>query len=153
MEFIEGIDTSRVVRINLDAAELSMWKQVLPAWVERCRTDWSHGDGCEYRTTGRISPTDQPSHFLCSCGQGLFSGDFQLGDVPRWLSLAISHVFWAPFADEVYRPPTGNLGGREAPSAGCHICGARAAEAGCWVADEVWKMSAGRALLSGVPEE
>lgn len=109
---------------------------MLPAWVERCRTDWTHGDGCEYRATGSIPVTDQhdDTQFLCSCGQGLFPGDFQLPDVPSWVDVAkkystraaISPVFWAPFADESYMPSvTGDLDEDAGPAGGCQICGAQ----------------------------
>ncbi|POS69961.1 MYND finger [Diaporthe helianthi] len=105
-------EVRNIMEIYVDEAELSMWKQVLPSWVERCRTDWDHKDGCEYRATGKIPLTDQEdgAQFLCSCGQGIFPSDFTLADIPGWLSTAskyctraaISPMFWAPFADEVY---------------------------------------------------
>ena len=133
-EFLQGLLTLGVVQINVDEAELSMWKQVLPSWVERCRTDWSHGDECEYRAAGKIPLTDQhdDTQCLCSCGQGMFPGDFTLPGVPRWLSAgkkhstraAISPVFWAPFADEAYVPPAGGLG-IPTPPGGCNVCGAK----------------------------
>ncbi|KAG8164407.1 hypothetical protein KVR01_006325 [Diaporthe batatas] len=131
--FLGALTQRGVVQVIVDKAEMRMWKQVLPAWVERCRTDWSHSDECEYRATGKIPLTDQQddAQFLCSCGQGVFPSDFTLDSVPEWLSVArkyctraaISPVFWAPFADQVYMPPMDNL---EIPktSGGCNACGA-----------------------------
>lgn len=133
-KFLHGLRPPALVQIKVDEAELSMWKQVLPSWVERCRTDWSHGDECEYRAAGRIPLTDQhdDAQILCSCGQGVFPVDFSLAGVPGWLSLgkkystraAISPVFWAPFAGEVYMPPTG-LSVVPTASVGCNPCGVK----------------------------
>jgi hypothetical protein len=131
-KFFEAITQCGVMQIFVNEAELSMWKQVLPSWVERCRTSWNHGDECEYRAAGKTPLTDQhdDAQFLCSCGQGVFPGDFTLAGVPRWLSIAskystraaISPVFWAPFADEVYLPLNDDLG-IPTPSGGCNVCG------------------------------
>lgn len=137
--FLGGLQLLGVTQIKVDEAELSMWKQVLPAWVERCRTGWNHGDGCEYRATGKIPLTDQhdDEQWLCSCGQGLFPEDFTLPGVPGWTSVgrkystraAISPVFWAPFADEVYMPPMDGSG-MQAPLGGCKVCGAKQSKDG-----------------------
>ena len=38
-----------VVVIKVDGEEMRLWKEVLPAWVERCRGgEWVHREGCEY---------------------------------------------------------------------------------------------------------
>lgn len=138
-EFIRGLERGvKVMQILVDDAELRMWKQVLPAWVERCRgTEWRHGEGCEYRGMGRIPLTEEhdDTQFLCSCGQGVFPGVFEVVDVPGWAAMAkkyatraaISPLFWAPFADEVYvYPMPAASGGSEtvAEAGGCLVCGA-----------------------------
>ncbi|KAI0685775.1 hypothetical protein C8T65DRAFT_591850 [Cerioporus squamosus] len=69
-----------------------MWKQLLPAVAERCRS-WSHGPNCEYKATGRI-PLETQLHGgdpLCSCGRGK--------DVEGLLRVKA----WAPFAPHVTR--------------------------------------------------
>lgn len=130
--FLRGLGNG-AVQIKVDEAELRVWKQTLPSWVERCRADWGHGDGCEYRAAGRIPLSDRhgdDEQPLCSCGQGIFPGGFTLPKVPGWLSMArkystraaISPVFWAPFADEAYVAPTGDQG---TPRLFCKVCGAK----------------------------
>ncbi|KAH9894494.1 hypothetical protein F4778DRAFT_277511 [Xylariomycetidae sp. FL2044] len=55
--------------INITKEEETVWKQVLPATVERCRT-WSHKARCEYKTVGSIPLSvahgESP---ICSCGE------------------------------------------------------------------------------------
>lgn len=135
-KFIHGLTKgAKLVQILADDDELRMWKQVLPAWVERCRgTMWRHGEDCEYRATGRIPLTDEhdDKQFLCSCGQGVFPGDFEVAGVPEWVTIAkqyatraaISPLFWAPFADEVYVAPMPTAPG-VSETGGCLICGRR----------------------------
>lgn len=101
-----------------DAAEFRMWKQALPAWVERCR-EWSHGDKCEYRAMSGLtippsSPTsDDAPLILCSCGRGVFPADSTLSEAVRRYATraAISPVFWGPFTEEAYLPPPDAQGG------------------------------------------
>lgn len=129
--FLNAITSRGIIQVIADEIELSMWKQVLPSWVERCRTNWNHRQGCEYLATGKIPLTDQQYHaqFLCSCGQGVFPSDFTLADVPSWLSVArqyctraaISPVFCDPFAEDVYMPPK-NESERPSNSGGCIVC-------------------------------
>ncbi|KAI1140251.1 hypothetical protein F5Y05DRAFT_424149 [Hypoxylon sp. FL0543] len=96
--FPEGISDQRI-----SIAELQLWKHVLPAYVERCRT-WPHqGLRCEYYRTRAVPLTaedDKP--FLCACGYGKFPPNFC--DVDGWDGLskyavraAISPPFYAPF--------------------------------------------------------
>ncbi|RPD61734.1 hypothetical protein L226DRAFT_485113 [Lentinus tigrinus ALCF2SS1-7] len=78
--------------VPLFGEELRMWKQLLPALAERCRT-WSHGPNCEYKATGRI-PLETRLHAgdpLCSCGRGK--------DVEGLRRVKA----WAPFAPHVTR--------------------------------------------------
>ena len=57
--------------VPLHTDYVRLWKQLLPAMAERCRT-WSHTPNCEYKTAGTI-PLDTNRHGrdpLCSCGRG-----------------------------------------------------------------------------------
>ncbi|KAI0752649.1 hypothetical protein C8Q80DRAFT_467409 [Daedaleopsis nitida] len=57
--------------VSMSSAEMLMWKRLLPAAAERCRT-WSHGPNCEYTATGRVPLEDEmhKGNPLCSCGRG-----------------------------------------------------------------------------------
>ena len=96
-------------RRSMGAMEMNLWKHVLPAWVERCR-EWEHRADCEYAKAGEV-PINSNEKFLCSCGNGRFPSGFFDG-IPGWdaalsphaVRAAISPAFWAPYADEPFRP-------------------------------------------------
>ncbi|RYP23402.1 hypothetical protein DL765_001107 [Monosporascus sp. GIB2] len=93
--------------IDVDDAELTLWKRVLPALAERCRT-WSHGPDCEYRRPGASAPLTLLSErqFMCSCGNGRLPADYMR--LPEWdvasrhaVRVAISPTFSSPFVEDV----------------------------------------------------
>ncbi|GAB7350551.1 hypothetical protein MBLNU459_g1132t2 [Dothideomycetes sp. NU459] len=70
--FLSGLVTRGICNIKVDAEELTLWKQMLPSFVERCRT-WEHRPTCEYLVAGRIPiSTTNGEQTLCSCGAGKF---------------------------------------------------------------------------------
>jgi len=74
------------VGIILSREESVLWKRLLPALAERCRT-WSHKSCCEYLHGGVPLSTADEKPSLCSCGQGLVPPDFAKGNKD-----------WKPFA-------------------------------------------------------
>ncbi|RWA11040.1 hypothetical protein EKO27_g4056 [Xylaria grammica] len=98
------------VTVKVNDAELRLWRHTLPTYVERCR-NWAHRDSCEYAISGSIPlNTENGNPLICTCGNGKFPPNF-ISNVPGWSGLsryavraAISPVFWAPFADDVYSP-------------------------------------------------
>ncbi|EED11905.1 conserved hypothetical protein [Talaromyces stipitatus ATCC 10500] len=47
-----------------------LWKKLLPVQVECCRQVWHHGEGCEYRSQGRIPLSTEHSVLpICVCGE------------------------------------------------------------------------------------
>ncbi|KAI0752637.1 hypothetical protein C8Q80DRAFT_467165 [Daedaleopsis nitida] len=82
----------QVANIPMSSAEMLMWKRLLPAAAERCRT-WSHGPNCEYTATGRVPLEDEmhKGNPLCSCGRGQ--------DVRGMLRVAA----WQPLAQHATR--------------------------------------------------
>ncbi|KAK1753113.1 MYND finger [Echria macrotheca] len=92
--------------LRVDDAELRLWKRVLPAFAERCRT-WEHTTTCEYLSAGRVPVSeDVGGQILCSCGQGRFPDQYL--SLPGWDTLsqfatrvAISPVFASPFIEDV----------------------------------------------------
>ncbi|KAL2075114.1 hypothetical protein VTL71DRAFT_56 [Oculimacula yallundae] len=61
----------------VDKAEMKLWREVIPALVERCRT-WRHKPDCAYTIAGKVPlSTDQDcTPFICSCGEGKFPDNF-----------------------------------------------------------------------------
>lgn len=72
--------------IILSQKESILWKRLLPALAERCRT-WSHKSNCEYLERGVPLSTADEEPSLCSCGQGQVPPDF-----------AKQNKEWKPFA-------------------------------------------------------
>lgn len=110
------LDTS-LKYFNTTREGIHLWKEILPAHVERCRT-WEHdAERCEYLhragATGVIIPiTDdtEDSSVLCGCGNGRVSGH---DSIPKkvWerikkhlVRVAISPPFGCPFVEEPYVP-------------------------------------------------
>jgi hypothetical protein len=58
--------------ILVTAEELVFWKRILPALVEKARTEWTHRPGCEYVRTSRIPLCDNGNgeKIICSCCLG-----------------------------------------------------------------------------------
>ncbi|KAI0096587.1 hypothetical protein GGR51DRAFT_543152 [Nemania sp. FL0031] len=78
----QGVLTSVV-----EDAEMQLWRRVLPAYVERCRT-WTHRDSCEYVRAGTIPlSTENGKQCICTCGNGNFPQNF-IRDIPNWEALA-----------------------------------------------------------------
>ncbi|TGJ80534.1 hypothetical protein E0Z10_g8219 [Xylaria hypoxylon] len=130
---IEMSSTSQINMIPVNGTELQLWRRVLPAYVERCRT-WAHRADCEYLKSGKIPLTmEHGKQLLCTCGNGEFPPDYKV-NTPSWETLkkhavraAISPAFWAPFADQMYRPDLSRVdiaraAGRPS-SGGCASCG------------------------------
>ncbi|KAF7544242.1 hypothetical protein G7Z17_g10122 [Cylindrodendrum hubeiense] len=93
--------------LNVNDAELVLWKKILPSLVERCRT-WSHGANCEYKRKNATIPLNlEPGkQLLCSCGNGRLPENFV--GLPEWdnaapnaVRVAISPTYAVPFVEEV----------------------------------------------------
>ncbi|KAI0830981.1 hypothetical protein F5Y06DRAFT_307811 [Hypoxylon sp. FL0890] len=129
-KFLTALHSEGLCQIKVNDAELRLWKQVLPAYVERCRT-WEHRGDCEYKKYAKVPlVVDDNKQFLCTCGNGKFPANFVIG-MAHWdtvsqyaVRAAISPPFWAPYVDVVHRPlAPGN-------SNACATCGSTKAENG-----------------------
>ena len=98
----------RLCQVIVNKAQMQLWKQILPAWVERCRT-WSHHQDCQYLSAGKIPlPFDKGQNPLCACGEGVLPTNF-ITDVPEWdtiakyaVRVAISPVFSSVLLEDPY---------------------------------------------------
>ncbi|TPX18253.1 uncharacterized protein E0L32_002762 [Thyridium curvatum] len=106
--FLAYLRLLEICTLTVDDAELALWKRVLPALAERCRT-WRHDpSSCEYGEEGASIPLglEPGGAVLCSCGRGVFPDEFLA--VPEWSSasrfatrVAISPVFAVEDLEEV----------------------------------------------------
>ena len=102
------------VGVLLSGRESTLWKRLLPALAERCRT-WNHKASCEYRTEGQIPlSTDEDQSPLCSCGEGKVTSSFT--KVKQWAPfaqyvtrVAIAPVFPVPYMESLMRFPDPNV--------------------------------------------
>ena len=81
------------IQIRVSVNESILWKRMLPALAERCRT-WNHKPMCEYRKGGAPLSVKDGKSPLCSCGEGLISSA-ELGK--------LGFKEWAPFAKYAIR--------------------------------------------------
>lgn len=99
-----------ICSIKVDNDELVLWRQVIPSFVERCRT-WKHRASCEYRVVGQIPlSTKNGKPLLCSCGASKIPHSLK-PNLPRWdvaakyaTRAAISPAFSVPLVERSYQP-------------------------------------------------
>ena len=94
--------------IVLPEEESILWKRLIPALVERCRT-WTHKATCEYQKIGGMAPlsTDEYETPLCNCGQGKnLPDDFAKQNNGEWAPfakyatrMAIAPIFSVPYVE------------------------------------------------------
>jgi hypothetical protein len=131
--------------ITVDDEELVLWKKVLPALAERCRS-WAHRPGCEYAAgpAGAAAvplSTEMGRQVLCGCGAGELPENF-LG-LPEWdvaarfaTRIAISPAYAVPFVEDVIDPdvarssPVEGMGVQGDQTLRCRSCGALEAKGG-----------------------
>ena len=120
--------TGDLCQIRATEAELRVWKQVLPALVERCRT-WSHKSKCQYLSERRVPlSVEKGQRLLCSCGDGKLPADF-VTNVPDWdkvakyaVRAAVSPCFSAAMFEGGYDFEKLDDKGRDSKTNGCRVC-------------------------------
>jgi MYND finger len=85
--FLHTLVGNGLCQIRVSEDEMRVWKQTLPAFVERCRT-WSHKSNCEYLAKRRVPlSTEKGERSLCSCAEGTLPKGV-VTDVPKWNTVA-----------------------------------------------------------------
>jgi hypothetical protein len=124
--------------VKVDAEEMRLWKEMLPAWVERCR-EWTHRERCEYGRDGTWNApvlVEMGGEVVCGCGKGVFPAGWKV-DVPMWEAVkghcvraAIAPLFPSALAEDVIpdlggnTPDEGSGGAVEGDGiSGCRTCG------------------------------
>ncbi|KAI0595144.1 MYND finger [Biscogniauxia sp. FL1348] len=109
-DFLLVLRELQLCSIDVDDEELILWKKVLPAFAERCRT-WSHGPDCEYKKPGATIPlSEKPGEqSICTCSNGTLPDQFM--NIPEWeevskymVRVAISLTFSVPFVENIVDP-------------------------------------------------
>ncbi|KAG8769806.1 hypothetical protein FRC12_004728 [Ceratobasidium sp. 428] len=123
-----------VHEIHTPANDVPIWKHLVTACVERCRT-WLHGLNCEYKSAGGAPRLHNAEcNPLCSCGQGLGfeSGDWKVALWERLLPYAtraaISPLFGVSYLEEILGPGLALQGTQQPaswdePTNKCWMCG------------------------------
>lgn len=102
------LKVTEVRSIITNGKEGTTWRQLIPAFVERCRT-WSHKSSCEYLKPGAQIPltTELDGACICTCGCGLGLPD-AMRKIPGWKGLlsyatraAISPLFAVSYVESV----------------------------------------------------
>jgi hypothetical protein len=105
--FLAALSKLDICHIKVESDELDLWKQSLPALVERCRT-WEHQVDCEYLESRIPLSVENGQRVVCSCGNGRFPSEYILG-VPQWSTVskffvraAVSPCFQTPFSEQLF---------------------------------------------------
>jgi len=105
--FLAVVQNFKVCSLTVDDAELALWRRILPALAERCRT-WEHQGDCEYKRDGATIPLslELGQAVLCSCGAGKLPPEFVA--LPEWevaeryaTRVAICPIYAVPFVEDV----------------------------------------------------
>lgn len=104
--FLENLSRTGLETIIVDSDELRLWKEIIPAWVERCR-QWEHRPSCDYLSKSKIPlSVEFGQNPICSCGEGTLPPSHSF-DLPGWnlaaryaVRAAISPLFSVPFVEE-----------------------------------------------------
>ncbi|MCJ1251942.1 hypothetical protein MMC30_009180 [Trapelia coarctata] len=140
--FLGPLAAKGLCNIKVDNDELNLWKEIIPAWVERCRT-WEHQLSCAYLAQSKIPlSVENGENPICTCGQGTLSSKYTF-DLPAWhlaakyaVRAAISPSFSVPFVEQSFEgnDPKGVEVVPEpvkaAHDTGCRVCGKDKAEGG-----------------------
>lgn len=125
--FLLLLRTLEICSLDVDEGELEVWKSVLPAMSERCRT-WEHLPSCEYKKPGAAAPLSlKPGGpVLCGCGKGHVPENFV--GIPGWdaaskhaVRVAISPAFACPLVERTV--DFAAVMPAEKEVARCHVCG------------------------------
>ncbi|KAA1466961.1 hypothetical protein DENSPDRAFT_862780 [Dentipellis sp. KUC8613] len=125
--------THKIVHIPAYEGEMRAWKQILPAFAERCRVSWQHGSNCEYLSRGIIPlGTEMEIDPLCSCGRGKdVEGMERVSEwqafAPYVTRVALSPLFAVSYMEYIGRDPDAHkcsvCRGKGKPKLmGCSVC-------------------------------
>ncbi|KAI9763494.1 MAG: hypothetical protein M1835_007803 [Candelina submexicana] len=96
---------AKPLMINVNKDETILWKKLLPALAERCRT-WKHNSTCQYQKRGAPLSIEVAETPLCSCGEGQVSPEFL--ERKDWAGfrkyatrIAISPIFPVPYVESL----------------------------------------------------
>jgi hypothetical protein len=106
------VQKGNMARVAALDGEMRAWKQLLPVFVERCRSSWTHGANCEYASRGKV-PLSEAMEVdpLCSCGRGKDTEGMSKVDLwqpfaPYVTRVALSPLFAVSYLETVGRDPT-----------------------------------------------
>ncbi|KDQ58082.1 hypothetical protein JAAARDRAFT_129471 [Jaapia argillacea MUCL 33604] len=120
--FSKLVNQGNMEYIGVFEGEMQSWKQLLPAFVERCRSSWDHGNNCEYKAQGTVPLTEEmETDPLCSCGRGKETEGMQ--KVGLWKKLApyVTRVAMSPLFAVSYLETVG----RDPDAYKCSVCRGR----------------------------
>ncbi|KAI0033269.1 hypothetical protein K488DRAFT_48122 [Vararia minispora EC-137] len=102
---------SGLVPLGARNGAITVWKKLIPAFVERCRSQWEHGPNCEYVAQGRTPLSEEMEETpICSCGSGKDVDGMQKDPLwrvfaPYATRVAISPFFAVTYLEKIGRDP------------------------------------------------
>ena len=126
--FLKQLTEIGICSVIAENDELRLWKEIVPAWVERCR-QWEHRPSCAYLSKSKIPlSVENGQNPICSCGERTLPPRYSF-NLPRWeiaakyaVRAAISPSFSVPFVEQSFE---GNeiTGLAALCETGCRVCG------------------------------
>ena len=137
--FLEKLPHKQMCCVEVHANEMKLWKRLLPAWIERCRT-WEHQSSCAYQRHSQVPlSVEHGEEAICRCGEGSLPRSMAF-DLPHWeiianhaVRVAIGPSFSVPYVEPPFEGNTSEElsknEGRATPSSertndeSCRMCG------------------------------
>ncbi|TFY83360.1 hypothetical protein EWM64_g646 [Hericium alpestre] len=116
--FSRLVAEGKPVSVSVYEGEMRAWKQLLPAFVERCRS-WQHTENCEYASQGRVPLSEEMEEIpLCSCGRGKDTEGMSKNALwkplaPYATRIALSPLFAVSYLESIGRDPDAHK---------CYVC-------------------------------
>ena len=103
------VSHSEVLTLNTPAEEAILWKELLPALVERCRSSsaWDHSKkNCKYNSTKKIPlSTAHGESPICTCGEGRdvkgFPAEYKKSFAEYATRIAVAPLFAVPYVESL----------------------------------------------------
>jgi hypothetical protein len=119
--FARLVHEGNITNVRVYEGEMKSWKQLIPAFVERCRS-WKHRENCEYKSEDRVPLTEvMEVDPLCSCGrgkdvEGMHKVSLWSKLAPYVTRIALSPLFAVSYLETVGRDPSAHR---------CKVCRAK----------------------------
>ena len=91
--FLRDVLEAKQAQVNVTENGLRAWKELLPVFVERCRTTWQHLSSCEYAKKGKAPISSASDNVYVTPIRSYGIGNFPAGYADSFNLKEARHVF------------------------------------------------------------